>query len=81
MSHPFDLMCVNHPERAIDERGRSDRYCPECYINACNAGARWADAHWHELQSYNDSGETTPDGELLRKPNYDAFKSFKGRNE
>lgn len=48
MSHPFDLMCKNHPDRKIDETfGRADRLCNICVINAWNAGARAADAGWH----------------------------------
>lgn len=66
MSHPFDLMCKNHPEREIDERGRADRFCSECYIKAWNAGARVADATWADDPKANTFMETNSEGQHLR---------------
>lgn len=44
----FDLYCRNHPGQVIDDRARAsgDRLCSVCYLQAWNAGARQADAHW-----------------------------------
>ena len=64
MSHPFDLMCKNHPEREIDATfGRADRLCGACVVVAWAASARKADATWH--QNPPARHETAPDGRAL----------------
>ena len=65
MSHVFDLFCKNHPERLIDPMGRPDWLCRECYINAWNAGARQADAHWADNPQQRAENEKSVDGRLI----------------
>ncbi len=79
MSHPFDLMCKNHPERVIDERGRADRFCSECYINACNAGARWADAHWADTPAPRYQDERSPDGRSIYADHQGKYRNSRER--
>ena len=77
MSHPFDLMCRNHPERVIDERGRWDCFCTECYINAWNAGARQADATWADRPRTRYQDERAPDGRSI----YADHQGYYRRND
>lgn len=54
--------CKNHPERDVTPFDVGDNFCRECFMKAENAGARQADATWHQPPTIRPQDERAPDG-------------------
>ena len=63
----FDLYCKNHPAQPIDDRARPELLCTTCYLQAWNAGAHQADAHWADERVTPYKDELNPDGRSILK--------------